>query len=66
MSGDKELQTLLQAYLSAHPGKERDLAERWRTAIGTITRWANGKSKPAEAIQKVVIADLKKISEGQL
>ena len=59
MSEDNEFQTLLKTYLEAHPGCERQLADEWRTAIGTITRWANGHSKPATAAMKAIISSLK-------
>jgi len=65
MAKNPELQALLKAYLETHPGSERQLADEYRTAIGTITRWANGYSSPAPACAKAIIASLKsKIQAG--
>lgn len=56
---DTELQRLLRSYLDNHPGTERELADEFRTAVGTITRWANGHSHPARRAEEAIITSLK-------
>ncbi len=56
---DNELQTLLTVYIAEHPGCERQLADEFRTAVGTITRWANGYSRPAKRAEQIIITSLK-------
>ena len=56
---DIEFQVLLESYLRNHPGSERELADEFRTAVGTITRWANGHSRPARRAQEVILESLK-------
>lgn len=52
---ETELQKALKNYLEKNPGGECVLAEEFRTASGTITRWANGYSKPpAQAIEQII------------
>ena len=51
---DNYLQKLLKSYLDSHPGSERTLADEFRTAVGTITRWANGHSHPARQAQEKI------------
>ncbi len=51
---DSYFQRLLKSYLDNHPGSERELADEFRTAVGTITRWANGHSRPARQAQEKI------------
>ena len=55
---DTELQRLLRFYLDNHPGNELGLADEFRTAVGTITRWANGRSRPARRTEELIISAL--------
>lgn len=55
---DTQLQRLLRLYLDNHPGSERELADEFRTAVGTITRWANGHSRPARLAEQAIISAL--------
>lgn len=63
---DTELQRLLRYYLDNHLGSERELADEFRTAVGTITRWANGHSRPARRAEEAVIAALKNKFQTEL
>lgn len=56
---DAQLQRLLRLYLDNHPGSERELADEFRTAVGTITRWANGHSRPARRVEELIVQALK-------
>lgn len=55
---DNVLQRLLRCYLDSHSGSERELADEFRTAVGTITRWANGHCRPARRAEEAIIAIL--------
>ena len=55
---DTQLQRLLRCYLDNHPRSERELADEFRTAVGTITRWANGHSRPARRAEQAIISAL--------
>lgn len=57
-----ELQKALKDYLDKNPGKERELAEYFSTAVGTITRWVNGHSVPASPTAEAIIKYLNKKS----
>lgn len=55
---DNQLQRLLRFYIDNHPGSERELADEFRTAVGTITRWTNGHSRPAQRAEQAIITSL--------
>lgn len=59
-STNAEFQVLLRKYLNGHPGSERELAREFKTSVGTITRWANGYSRPPEVACEAIIASLKR------
>ena len=56
---DNPLQRLLKFYLDNHPGSGRELADEFRTAVGTITRWASGHTRPARRTEEVILQALK-------
>ena len=53
MESNNQLQKLLKSYLDNHPGCERELADEFRTAVGTLTRWANGHTRHKVDIAKL-------------
>ncbi|OGN01373.1 MAG: hypothetical protein A3B91_03725 [Candidatus Yanofskybacteria bacterium RIFCSPHIGHO2_02_FULL_41_29] len=55
---DSYFQRLLKSYLDYRPGSERELADEFRTAVGTITRWANGHSRPAQKAEQAIVSAL--------
>ncbi len=60
-----ELRSLLNAFLTKHPGYELELARELRVSISTIKRWAKGESAPHPLGCPSVIEHLKnKLSAG--
>ena len=54
--GDNKLfAAIVNSALSVLDLTERDLAVEFKTAPGTISRWANGHSRPAKPAQRAVI-----------
>lgn len=54
-----EVQTLVNDFLTKHPGKESELADGLLVSIPTIKRWGRGTNLPSPLIARAVVAYLK-------
>jgi hypothetical protein len=58
----QEVQRRVNDYLTAHPGKEVNLADTLNVSVPTVRRWKEGKNLPHARMANSVVNYLKGLS----